>query len=100
MLNFKCVDYFQVQWYDPYNVADTFMTTGKIGRHTRDFVIDVKPCKDYAFRVSESVSFHSVRFCHIFQVIASEDWQGTRPDYKVTSDEASFRVDYTPKVET
>ena len=99
MLNFKCVDYFQVQWYDPYNVADTFMTTGKIGRHTRDFVIDVKPCKDYAFRVSESVSFHSVRFCHIFQVIASEDWQGTRPDYKVTSDEASFRVDYTPKVE-
>lgn len=80
MLNFKCVDYFQVQWYDPYNVADTFMTTGKIGRHTRDFVIDVKPCKDYAFRV-----------------IASEDWQGTRPDYKVTSDEASFRVDYTPK---
>ena len=54
MLNFKCVDYFQVQWYDPYNVADTFMTTGKIGRHTRDFVIDVKPCKDYAFRVRES----------------------------------------------
>ena len=35
----------------------------------------------------------------MFQVIASEDWQGTRPDYKVTSDEASFRVDYTPKVE-
>ena len=32
-------------------------------------------------------------------MIASEDWQGTRPDYKVTSDEASFRVDYTPKVE-
>ena len=25
---------------------------GQIGRHTRDFVIDVKPCKDYAFRVS------------------------------------------------
>ena len=38
-------------------------------------------------------------FRHFFQVIASEDWQGTRPDYKVTSDEASFRVDYTPKVE-
>ena len=48
---------------------------------------------------AESVSVHSVRFCHLFQVIASEDWQGTRPDYKVTSDEASFRVDYTPKVE-
>ena len=27
------------------------MYLGKIGRHTRDFVIDVKPCKDYAFRV-------------------------------------------------
>ena len=27
------------------------MTTDKIGRHTRDFDIDVKPCKDYVFQV-------------------------------------------------
>ena len=67
MLNFKCVDYFQVQWYDPYNVADTFMTTGKIGRHTRDFVIDVKPCKDYAFRVNESIAVN------IFSIITLRD---------------------------
>ena len=52
MLNFKCVDYFQVQWYDPYNKDATFMVTGKIARHTRDFDIDVKPCKDYTFSVS------------------------------------------------
>ena len=45
------------------------------------------------------INFLYVTFRHFFQVIASEDWQGTRPDYKVTSDEASFRVDYTPKVE-
>ena len=38
-----------------------------------------------------------LKFCYN-EVIASEDWQGTRPDYRVTSDEASFRVDYTPKV--
>jgi len=58
MLNFKCVDYFQVQWYDPYNKEATFMMTGQIDRHSRDFDIDVKPCKDYTFRV-----------------IASEDWK-------------------------
>ena len=51
MENFKCVDYFQIQWYDPHNFQETLMTTGKIGRHTRDFDIDVKPCKDYVFQV-------------------------------------------------
>ena len=34
-----------------------------------------------------------------FQVIASEDWKGTRPDTKVPSEKAKFRVDYTPKVD-
>ena len=32
-------------------------------------------------------------------MIASEDWKGTRPDTKVPSEKAKFRVDYTPKVE-
>ena len=27
------------------------MMTGQIDRHSRDFDIDVKPCKDYTFRV-------------------------------------------------
>ena len=54
MENFKCVDYFQVQWYDPYHVEDTFMQTDMIARHTRDYDIDVKPCKDYTFRVSDA----------------------------------------------
>ena len=53
MENFKCVDYFQIQWFDPHNFQETLMTTGKIGRHTRDFDIDVKPCKDYVFQVGD-----------------------------------------------
>ena len=51
MENFKCVDYFQIQWYDPHNFQESLMTTGKIGRHTRNFDIDVKPCMDYVFQV-------------------------------------------------
>ena len=39
------------RWYDPSNFQETLMTTDKIGRHTRDFDIDVKPCKDYVFQV-------------------------------------------------
>ena len=33
------------------------MTTDKIGRHTRDFDIDVKPCKDYVFQVKYNFEF-------------------------------------------
>lgn len=51
MENFKCVDYFQIQWYDPHNFQESLMTTDKIGRHTRNFDIDVKPCMDYVFQV-------------------------------------------------
>ena len=51
MLNFKCVDYFQIQSYDPNNYEETFKQTDRIDRNIRDFVIKVKPCKDYMFRV-------------------------------------------------
>ena len=37
--------------YDPFNKDETFMSTGQISRHTRNFDIDVKPCRDYMFRV-------------------------------------------------
>ena len=95
MENFKCVDYFQIQWYDPHNFQESLMTTDKIGRHTRNFDIDVKPCMDYVFQVGICTRGH---FVMEFQVIASEDWKGTRPDTKVPSEKAKFRVDYTPKV--
>ena len=32
------------------------------------------------------------------QVIASEDWNGMREDFRMGSETISFKVDYTPKV--
>ena len=34
----------------------------------------------------------------VFQVIASEDWNGMREDFKMASDVITFRVDYAPRV--
>ena len=34
------------------------------------------------------------------QVIASEDWNGMREDFKMASDVITFRVDYAPRVST
>ena len=34
------------------------------------------------------------------QVIASEDWNGMREDFKMASDVITFRVDYAPRVNT
>jgi len=78
--NFKCVDYFVIEYYEQDDRAGSFQTSERINRHRRSHDIDIKPCKDY-----------------LFKVVASEDWQGTRPDYKMGSDTISFRVDYTPK---
>eukprot|EP00092_Neocalanus_flemingeri_P020693 GFUD01022424.1.p1 GENE.GFUD01022424.1~~GFUD01022424.1.p1 ORF type:complete len:368 (-),score=96.64 GFUD01022424.1:15-1118(-) len=78
--NFKCVDYFQIEYYEQEDKAGTFKVSEKINRHRRSHDIDIKPCRDY-----------------LFKVIASEDWQGTREDYRMGSDTISFRVDYTPK---
>ena len=36
----------------------------------------------------------------ISQVIASEDWNGMREDFKMASDVITFRVDYAPRVST
>ena len=34
----------------------------------------------------------------VYQVIASEDWNGMREDFKMASDVITFRVDYAPRV--
>ena len=35
---------------------------------------------------------------HKLKVIASEDWNGMREDFKMASDTITFRVDYAPRV--
>lgn len=81
--NFKCVDYFQIEYYEKSNMAATVKLSGKINRHRRSHDIDILPCTEY-----------------MFKVIASEDWKGMREDFRMASDIISFKVDYTPKFVT
>jgi hypothetical protein len=83
MENFKCVDYFQVEYFQRLNPEETVAMTQRVNRHRRSVEIEVVPCTIY-----------------FFKVIASEDWKGMREDFKVFSEVVRFRVDYTPKFVT
>jgi len=78
--NFKCVDYFQIEYYEKDDRAGTVKMSDRINRHRSSHDIDIKPCIDY-----------------LFKVIASEDWNGMREDFKMASDVITFRVDYAPR---
>jgi len=78
--NFKCVDYFQIEYYEKDDRAGTVQMSDRINRHRSSHDIDIKPCIDY-----------------LFKVIASEDWNGMREDFKMASDVITFRVDYAPR---
>ena len=59
MENFKCVDYFQIEYYEPDDFDGTFKSSGRINRHRNSYDIDVKPCRDYIFKVSKvHAGFH------------------------------------------
>ena len=81
--NFKCIDYFQIEYFkrtlnDPNNqVLDI---TDKIDRSQKHHDIEVIPCTEYYFKV-----------------VAAEDWNGIRDDFKVYSDAVRFTVKYTPR---
>ena len=79
MHNFKCVDYFQVEYYQKDDITNKVMTP-RIERFNRYFDIDVDPCTEYAVKVQ-----------------ASEDYQGRREDFKAVSGEVYHKVDYTPR---
>ena len=49
--NFKCVDYFQIEYFEPNDKPGTFGVSERIARHNNSFDIDVKPCRDYLFIV-------------------------------------------------
>ena len=80
MENFKCVDYFQVEYFQRQNPAGTLLRTARINRHRRSVEIEVLPCTEY-----------------FFKVIASEDWKGMREDFKMFSEVVGYKVDYTPR---
>ena len=78
--NFKCVDYYQIEYWNEEEPDESFAISEKINRHRDSHDITIKPCRNY-----------------LFKVIASEDWRGVRQDYRVGSDTVKFRVDYAPK---
>jgi hypothetical protein len=81
--NFKCIDYFQIEYFkrtsDEAN-NQILDITDKIDRSQRHHDIEVIPCTEYYFKV-----------------VAAEDWNGIREDFKVYSDTVRFTVKYTPR---
>ena len=77
--NFKCVDYFLIEYYNKGDPEQKIVTP-RIERFKRIYDIDVDPCTEYAVKV-----------------IASEDYQGKREDFKAISGEVYHKVDYTPR---
>ena len=51
MENFKCVDYFQIEYYEATDPEGTAKLTGKIERHRKSHDIDIKPCSEFLFKV-------------------------------------------------
>ena len=77
--NFKCVDYFLVEYFQKGDDSQKIVTP-RIERFKRYYDIDVDPCTEYAVKI-----------------IASEDYQGKREDFKAISGEVYHKVDYTPR---
>ena len=80
MENFKCVDYFQVEYFQRLNPSGTVQLSPRINRHRRSVEIEVMPCTEY-----------------FFKVIASEDWKGMREDFKMYSEVVGYKLEYTPR---
>lgn len=80
MHNFKCIDYFQVEYFQKLKPTSTVMQTARIDRFRRYYDIDVEPCTEYTFKIA-----------------ASEDYQGRREDFKAFSGLVSYKLDYTPR---
>ena len=77
--NFKCVDYFLVEYFQKGDDSQKIVTP-RIERFKRYYDIDVDPCTEYAVKI-----------------VASEDYQGKREDFKAISGEVYHKVDYTPR---
>ena len=80
MENFKCVDYFQIEYFHKGDPTPTLDVTDRIDRNKRSVDIEVIPCTQYYFKV-----------------VAYEDWNGIREDFKVDSEVVRFTVKYAPK---
>ena len=95
--NFKCVDFFQIEYFEQQDPSGTVKMSGKINKNRKSIDLDIKPCSDYRFKVSPDFYLIFRDFVSV-KVIASEDWKGMREDFKTASEIMSFKLDFTPKV--
>ena len=50
--NFKCVDFFQIEYYEDHDPVNTVQMSGKINKNRKSIDLDIVPCSDYRFKVS------------------------------------------------
>ena len=61
--NFKCVDYYQIEYWNEEEPEESFAISEKINRHRDSHDITIKPCRNYLFKVELSQPATSVRRC-------------------------------------
>ena len=49
--NSKCVDYFQIEYYEKGDPVGTVKLSGKIKKKRKSHDIIIKPCTEYLFKV-------------------------------------------------
>ena len=49
--NFKCVDYYQIEYWNEEEPDESFAISEKINRHRKSHDITIKPCRNYLFKV-------------------------------------------------
>ena len=56
--NFKCVDFFQIEYYEEHDPVGTVQMSAKINKNRKSFDIPIKPCSDYRFKVIFKYEFN------------------------------------------
>ena len=49
--NFKCVDFFQIEYYEQHDPSGTVKMSGKINKNRKSIDLEIFPCSDYRFKV-------------------------------------------------
>ena len=55
--NFKCVDFFQIEYFEQHDPSGTVKMSGKINKNRKSIDLDINPCSDYRFKVSPDFLF-------------------------------------------
>ena len=59
--NFKCVDYYQIEYWNEEEPDESFAISEKINRHRKSHDITIKPCRNYLFKVGLGLAEYQSR---------------------------------------